>query len=96
MILLFIFKARLVKDRLLKKKTEYETLQKGLIEAGRELHGAEYKIGAPQPVRKRVVQSTNLPLVNSQSENRPIVVRKISTLSIYIYKYLINFSGECH
>ncbi|XP_060575888.1 zinc finger C3H1 domain-containing protein-like [Ruditapes philippinarum] len=65
--------ARLVKDRLLKKKTEYETLQKGLIEAGRELHGAEYKIGAPQSVRKRVVQSTNLPLVNSQLENRPIV-----------------------
>jgi hypothetical protein len=95
MCVLFIFKARLVKDRLLKKKTEYETLQKGLIEAGRELHGAEYKIGAPQPVRKRVVQSTNLPLINSQSENRPIVVRKIDTLTILIYKYFIKKICEC-
>lgn len=74
---MLLFKARLVKDRLLKKKTEYESLQKGLVEAGRELHGAHYKIGAHQPARKRVVQSTSLPLVNPQSESRPVVVKKI-------------------
>ncbi|XP_045195741.2 zinc finger C3H1 domain-containing protein-like [Mercenaria mercenaria] len=67
--------ARLVKDRLLKKKTEYENLQKNLIEAGRELYGAEYKIGAQFTPAKRVVQSTDLPLGTSQSENRQALTK---------------------
>lgn len=63
----------MIKDRLLKKKTEYENVEKSLLEAGRELHGAAYKI--QQAPAKRVVQSTNTPLVTAQFENRPIQVR---------------------
>lgn len=59
----------------MKKKNDFEELQKSLVESGRELYGPGYKIRAQGAPAKRVVQSTHTPLVTAQSGNSLSQVR---------------------
>lgn len=87
-----------MKDRLLKKKTEYEELEASLIETERELQGlcGQFAKGKPNSAvlsGSRVVQQTSVPLnVQQWKTNSSPVVRAYHTFEHFIlYGCTYNF-----
>ncbi|KAL4233593.1 Zinc finger C3H1 domain-containing protein [Mactra antiquata] len=68
--------ARLVKDRLLKKKTEFEDTQKSLIASGRELFGDNYNVQVSTG-NTRIVEPTESPL--KQTIYKPVMVGALNS-----------------